>query len=76
MAGLAKIQKDIDDNNFWNEYDFEQALQHLIYSAHDSHLGLTAGILAAFTFTAPFQIASVSLDGIELPKIYGASELC
>lgn len=67
---VAKIQQGIDDGIFPNQYAFEATLQNLIYSAHDLHLNLEAGILAAFTFASPYGIASVSKDGIEIPKVY------
>ncbi|MCJ1465052.1 hypothetical protein MMC07_003668 [Pseudocyphellaria aurata] len=75
MAGLARIQKAIDNGQFKDEYSFEATLQSLIYSAHDAHLQLVAGVLAPFTFALPFELASVSLDGKELPKVYDTSDL-
>ncbi|KAI1422379.1 hypothetical protein F5Y12DRAFT_624388 [Xylaria sp. FL1777] len=39
-------------------------------AAHDSHLYLSAGILTAFTFASPFDIVSLSMDGLETPKVY------
>lgn len=71
---LAKIQKGIDDGIFPNQYVFEATLQNLIYSAHDLHLNLAAGILAAFTFASPYGIVSVSTDGLEVPKVYVIGE--
>lgn len=70
VAGLAQIQRDIDNGLFLNKYAFETALQKLIYSAHDARLTLVAGVLAPFMFGSPYSITSVSLDGIELPKVY------
>lgn len=67
---LAKIQQGIDEGLFPNQYAFEATLQNLIYSAHDLHLNLEAGILAAFTFASPYGIVSVSSDGIQVPKVY------
>lgn len=70
IQGLEKIQQDIDSGLFPNQYTFEAVLQNLIYSAHDAHLSLDAGILAAFTFASPYYIVSVSSDGQQLPKVY------
>ena len=72
---LAKIQQGINDGIFPNQYVFEATLQNLIYSAHDLHLNLEAGILAAFTFASPYGIVSVSSDGIEVPKVYIIGEV-
>ena len=70
FKGLDKIQKDIDAGVFPNQYAFEATLQQLIYSAHDSHLSLNAGILSAFTFASVYGIVSVSSDGQQIPKVY------
>ena len=74
LGELAKIQQGIDDGIFPNQYAFEATLQNLIYSAHDLHLNLEAGVLAAFTFASPRGIVSVSPDGIEVPKLYLTGE--
>lgn len=74
IAGLDQIQSEIKDGKFPNQYAFEVSLQNLIYSAHDAHLNLFAGILSVFTFAAPYSIVSVSLDGAQLPQVYIAGE--
>jgi hypothetical protein len=75
IGGLNNIQIGINNGAYRTQYAFEVALQKLLYSAHDDHLTLVNGILGAFTFGAPLDIASVSLDGIALPKpyLYGES---
>lgn len=70
VQGLEQISKSILDGEFHNQYEFEAALQTLIYSAHDAHLNLDAGLLSAFTFGSPYSIASVSLDGLQVPRVY------
>ena len=70
FKGLQQIQEDIVQGRFSNQYAFEATLQRLILLAHDSHLNLVAGVLSAFTFASPYGIASVSSDGIQLPKVY------
>ena len=70
VGGLAQIQQAVDTGKFANEYEFEATLQALIYATHDAHLNLIAGILGVFTFGTSYDIASVSLDGIQLPKVY------
>lgn len=50
-------------------------MQTLIYEAHDTHLNLVAGVLAAFTFGSPYDIVSISIDGTQLPKVYLADDL-
>ncbi|EAW20292.1 uncharacterized protein NFIA_099260 [Aspergillus fischeri NRRL 181] len=75
VAGISRIQSSIDNGVFQNEYAFEAALKQLLNAAHDDHLGMSGGILSAFAFGSPYDLVSVSLDGIELPKVYIAGEL-
>lgn len=70
LAGLSELQQAVNNGDFANQYEFEVALQLLLVSAHDAHLYLNAGILAAFTFASPYDIVSLSIDGVELPKVY------
>lgn len=70
FRGLDEIQRKIDEGGFPNQYAFEATLQKLIYAAHDSHLDLISGVLAAFTFASPYNLVSASPDGIQLPKVY------
>ena len=70
LAGLEQIQKDIDSGAFSNQYAFEATLQNLVYSAHDAHFQLEAGILTAFTFESPYSIVALSEDGVQTPKVY------
>lgn len=70
LAGLEQIQKDTAKGVFANQYAFEATLQNLVYSAHDAHFQLEAGILAAFTFLSPYSLVALSEDGIKIPKVY------
>lgn len=70
--GLENIRHNVTAGVFKNQYDFEATMQHLIYSAHDGHLNLNAGVLSAFTFASPVSLVAASLDGKEVPKIYFA----
>ncbi|KAF3929061.1 hypothetical protein ABW20_dc0104546 [Dactylellina cionopaga] len=54
------------------EYDFELKLRSIFASANDGHFTGTMGGLLAIQFDAPFDIASVSKDGLSLPEIYQA----
>lgn len=72
--GMTQLQAAVEAGRFANQYEFEVALQLLLTAAHDSHLFLDGGALAVFTFASPFDIVSVSSDGIQPPKVYIASE--
>lgn len=70
LGGLELIQAKINNGAYANQYEFEAALQALIYATHDGHLYLSSGILSLFSFGSQYTIASVSIDGIQLPKVY------
>ncbi len=69
------MQQGINSGIFPNQYEFEAALASLLYAAHDRHVNLIAGILAAFSFASPYDIVSVSIDGLQIPKVYLAIDL-
>jgi hypothetical protein len=75
LKELAKIQQRIDSGFYSNQYAFETDFQLLTYAMHDGHVRLIAGALAAFSFAAPFEIASVSADGKSLPKVYFTQDI-
>ncbi|TVY84307.1 Peptidase S41 family protein [Lachnellula suecica] len=75
VGGLAQLQAGINKNVFQNQYEFEAALAALLLSAHDSHLILDSGILAAFSFGSPVDLVSVSSDGVQTPKVYIATDV-
>ncbi|KAI1738196.1 hypothetical protein F4680DRAFT_426408 [Xylaria scruposa] len=75
IGNLRRLQQNIDEGLYNSQYDFETDLLRLVQSAHDSHLTLDAGVLAAFVFASPRDIVSVSLDGTSLPKVYLSDDL-
>ncbi|KAI1146194.1 hypothetical protein F4825DRAFT_441452 [Nemania diffusa] len=75
IGGLGRLQQNVDEGLYGNQYDFETDLIRLVYAAHDGHLYIDAGVLAAFSFASPSDIVSVSLDGISPPKVYLSSDL-
>jgi hypothetical protein len=75
VEGLGQLQSGVDNGAFANQYEFEAALQALLLAAHDSHLTLYSGILAAFSFGSPTDLVSVSIDGVQNPKVYIATDI-
>lgn len=75
VEGLEQLQLGVNNGAFQNQYEFEATLQALLLAAHDSHLTLYSGILAAFSFGSPTDLVSVSTDGIETPKTYIATDI-
>jgi hypothetical protein len=56
-------------------YIFEAEVMRLVYSAHDAHVDLDAGIMSTFLFASEWEIVSVSRDGTQLPEIYIAEDI-
>ena len=75
LASLDALETQVQTGAFKTEYDFEVALQTVVYAIHDAHVSLSAGILSIFTFGSPLRIVSVSSNGIQLPKIYIPDDL-
>ncbi|KAL8665065.1 MAG: hypothetical protein Q9168_007786, partial [Polycauliona sp. 1 TL-2023] len=75
LGGLDSIQQAVDTGLYKNEYDFEAAVQSLVYSTHDAQITLYAGVLSVFTFGAPVSIVSVSPNGIAYPKVFILDDL-
>ncbi|KAI1123637.1 hypothetical protein F5Y10DRAFT_251427 [Nemania abortiva] len=75
VGGLQSLLDAVNSGSFANQYEFEAALQLLLINAHDDHLFLEAGILSAFSFGSPFDIVSLSVDGVETPKVYIALDV-
>lgn len=69
-AALEGIKANVTAGNYVNQYAFESELLHLVYSMHDSHVNLYAGILSTFTFGNNYPLVSASLDGKQAPKVY------
>lgn len=74
LGGLNVIARDVQAGTYRNEYDFEVALQKLLYATHDSHIVLDGGALSVFKFGSPVRIVSVSADGIAVPRVYVLGE--
>ncbi|CAG8972123.1 hypothetical protein HYALB_00008128 [Hymenoscyphus albidus] len=70
LKGLEDLKKGIEGGIFPNQYEFEAVLQALLLASHDGHLTLDAGILAAFRFASPYDLVTLSKDGIQTPKVY------
>ncbi|KAI9657704.1 MAG: hypothetical protein M1821_002880 [Bathelium mastoideum] len=67
---LELIQRNVTAGYYKNEYAFEADLQLLVYAMHDTHVALTAGALAAFSFASPYLITSASVDGRKPPQVF------
>ncbi|WYZ36323.1 hypothetical protein EsH8_XII_000073 [Colletotrichum jinshuiense] len=75
MGELEKLKHNVTVGVFKSQYDFEVALQYLVYSVHDAHVDLYAGILSVFSYASPVPLVAASIDGKELPKIYFADDI-
>ena len=70
LGGLDQIQRQLDTGTFSNQYNFEIAVLNLVYSAHDGHTYFYGGASSVFSFGSPFEISSVSVDGVKPPQVF------
>jgi len=70
MAELEKIAGDVEKGVLTGEYEFEARVTKVVALTHDGHFAIPFNLYQLFTFRAPFGIASVSVDGVELPKLF------
>ncbi|KAJ0364770.1 hypothetical protein COL154_004856 [Colletotrichum chrysophilum] len=75
MGGLEELKRNVIAGFFTRQYDFEVALQYLVYAVNDAHVDLYAGILSVFSFASPVSLVSASVDGKETPKVYFADDI-
>ncbi|KAK1529359.1 peptidase S41 family protein [Colletotrichum costaricense] len=73
--GLEYLKANVTSGVYKNQYQFEADLQLLVYSVHDAHVDLAAGILSAFSFSSPWSLVTASIDGKETPKVYFESQV-
>ncbi|EWC43727.1 hypothetical protein DRE_07387 [Drechslerella stenobrocha 248] len=72
VAQINQLAHRVRAKEITKEYDFELKLRSIFASANDGHLTGAMGALFAIQFDSPFDIVSVSKDGISLPEIYRA----
>ncbi|KAL6874317.1 hypothetical protein HDV57DRAFT_524103 [Trichoderma longibrachiatum] len=69
FGGLANIRDRASANLYKSQYDFDTDLFHLLSFANDGHLAILPCSLV-FNFQSPLRLASLSSDGIEVPRLY------
>ena len=70
-ATLDQIRANVTGGSYRGEWDFSVALANLIAQMHDDHMSWNSdAFLSGFNWTRPVALASVSPDGVTLPKVY------
>ncbi|KAF7532411.1 hypothetical protein G7054_g8000 [Neopestalotiopsis clavispora] len=67
---LEKIKINATTGIYKNQYAFEADLLKLVYSTHDAHVSLSAGIMSSFSFASIYDLVTASKDGSSTPEIY------
>ena len=72
LGGLDNISTIAGAGGFSNEFDFGLAIVYLLQSAHDGHFAFRPDVFKGFGFRnqMAMDIVSVSIDGIQAPKLY------
>jgi hypothetical protein len=77
-ASLDLILSNIRTGKYANEYAFQTDLFKTMNRVHDGHFQFVPDLLSkALSFQRPFKLVSVSMDGVNVPKVYslGRSKL-
>ncbi|KAK5652880.1 hypothetical protein OQA88_9546 [Cercophora sp. LCS_1] len=77
MAGLDNISTTAAAGGYGNEFDFGISIVYLLQSAHDGHFAFRPDVFKGFGFrnAMAMDIVTVSIDGVQLPKLYHYDEL-
>lgn len=67
---IADIRANIESGNYVSEYDFQLDIQAMMIDAKDGHFIFNGDLAGLFLFNRPFNLVSVSADGIQHPHIY------
>ena len=70
MGGLTDISSKAIAGAYQGEYEFERDIFELICHADDSHFGYLPYLIRGVEYTPGLAAASISLDGVALPKVY------
>lgn len=72
LGGLETLASRAATGGFQSQYNLDQALTALLTTAHEGHLFTKFCTSAASTiiYQRPFNLVSVSSDGIKLPEYY------
>ncbi|KAF3920689.1 hypothetical protein ABW21_db0208654 [Orbilia brochopaga] len=73
IAQIKELAHKVRAKEITKEYDFELQLRLIFANANDGHLTGALGGLFAIQFMSPFDIVSVSKDGVSFPEIYQAT---
>lgn len=76
LGTLDNISTTVGNGGYANEFDFGVAIVYLIQSAHDGHFSYRPDIFTGFGFRneMTMDIVTVSVDGIQVPKLYHFGE--
>lgn len=76
IAELNRILVAIESGAYSNEYQFQMDLFLLFQSVHDGHFRFIPDLMGkTFQFRRKVSIVSVSIDGVETPKVYVSTDI-
>lgn len=70
------ILSNLRTGKYANEHEFQADLFRTVNLVHDGHFRFAPDLLSkAVSFGRPFEVVSVSMDGVEVPKVYSRGKL-
>ncbi|KAH8898162.1 hypothetical protein GQ53DRAFT_629251, partial [Thozetella sp. PMI_491] len=70
VGGFQEIRQKLRNGGYTNQFEFTQDITSIITAAADGHFNYSPGLSSVFTFYRSLNLASVSEDGLALPKIF------
>lgn len=77
MGTFDTIMANVTAGAYQSEYEFQLSISRLIAGAHDGHFGFRPDIFKGFSFRNDLasDLISVSVDGVQAPKLYHLGKL-
>ncbi|KAB5511744.1 hypothetical protein GE09DRAFT_1232333 [Coniochaeta sp. 2T2.1] len=75
LGGLTQIRQKLRNNGYNNQYEFTWDASRLLLAAADGHIGFPLALKTVFSFQRTLTLVSISVDGVQLPKIYDYADL-
>ncbi|EXJ87946.1 hypothetical protein A1O1_04873 [Capronia coronata CBS 617.96] len=76
LASLHNLTRRVTTGGYAGEYEFQTDLYRLFLTARDGHFSFIPDLFGVGTFKIPdAALVSVSLDGIESPRVYFRSDI-
>ncbi len=75
IGGMRQIQDKLVADAYESQYDWSLDVANIFWQAADGHFAYGPPLLHVFRFAPNMPLISVSVDGVQLPKVYFKDDL-